>query len=94
MCFSCLHAFGFEILSSCFGKPSMHLQMHFFGHVKTFARHALLLPTVGFRFLDGRHFFYLSSLSRALPISALMSPFFSTIGGIDGKAHPFALHFS
>ena len=94
MCFSCLHAFGFEILRSCFGKPSMHLQMHFFGLVKIFERHALLLPTVGFRFLDGRHFFYLSSLSRALPISALMSPFFRTIGGIDGNAHPFALHFS
>lgn len=47
MCFSCLHAFGFALLRSCFGKPFMHLQMHFFGHVKTFARHALLcLPWV------------------------------------------------
>ena len=53
--FSCLHAFGFELLRSCFGKPSMHLQNALFRAVKTFARHALLcLPwvfvfsTVGF----------------------------------------------
>lgn len=94
MCFSCLHALEIALLRSCFGKPYMHLQNALFRAVKTFARHALLLPTVGFRFLDGRHFFYLSSLSRAFPISALMSPFFKTIGGIDGNAHPFALHFS
>ena len=94
MCFSCLHACKFALLRSCFGEPLCTSKMHFFGHVKTFARHALLLPTGGFRFLNGRHFFYLSSLSRALPISALMSPFFRTIGGIDGNAHPFALHFS
>ena len=47
MCFSCLHSLEIALLRSCFGKPSMHLQMHFFGHVKTFARHALLcLPWV------------------------------------------------
>lgn len=57
MCFSCLHAIEIALLKHCFGKPFMHLQMHFFGLVKIFERHALLLPTVGFRFLDGRHFF-------------------------------------
>lgn len=47
MCFSCLHAFGFALLRSCFGNPLCTSKMHFFGNVKTFARHALLcLPWV------------------------------------------------
>ena len=57
MCFSCLHAFGFALLRSCFGNPFMHLQNALFRERQNLCASCAPLPTVGFRFLDGRHFF-------------------------------------